>query len=66
MYLFTIFFSCFQEVNADRSKLDSYQQQLVNLYLLEGHLNGIEISGSSRKKFIDILRKLTRERNTFR
>ncbi|GAB1603422.1 probable cytosolic oligopeptidase A [Argonauta hians] len=59
-------YNAVKEVNADSSKLDFYQQQLVNLYLLEGRLNGIEVSGPNRKKFIDILRKLALERNNFR
>ncbi|XP_064619158.1 uncharacterized protein LOC135482749 [Lineus longissimus] len=55
-----------KEVNADRETLTESQQRLVDMYLLEGRLNGIEIKGSNKKRFVDTLRKLSVERGHFR
>lgn len=59
-------YTAVKEVNADRDQLTRSQQRLIDLYLLEGQLNGIEVRGSNRKRFIDILHKLTEEKNAFR
>jgi hypothetical protein len=55
-----------KEVSADREMLTDSQRRLVDMYLLEGRLNGIEIKGSIKKRFIETLRKLSLERGHFR
>ncbi|KAL5018692.1 hypothetical protein ScPMuIL_004414 [Solemya velum] len=55
-----------KEVNADAANLTEFQQRLVQLYLLEGRLNGIELQGNDKKLFIETLRKLSEEKNNFR
>ncbi|KAK7090573.1 uncharacterized protein [Littorina saxatilis] len=55
-----------QEVNAHSQNHTEFQQRLVSLYLLEGRLNGIELRGAEKRRFIDTLKVLALERNNFR
>ena len=60
-----LLFHC-QEVSADRERLNEFQCRLVDLYLLEAKLNGIDFTGIDRKKFLERLRQLVDSKNHFR
>lgn len=45
------FYNILKELNADRDKLTPNQQRLLDLYLLEARLNGIELYGKDEKIF---------------
>lgn len=55
-----------KEVNADRGRLDEFQRRLVDMYLLEARLNGIDLSVPEKKQFIELLSKLVEAKNHFR
>ncbi|XP_076435405.1 uncharacterized protein LOC143275299 [Babylonia areolata] len=61
----TLYYAC-KEVDANSANLTEFQQRLVSLYLLEGRLNGIELQGSEKRRFIDTLKVLALERTNFR
>lgn len=61
----TLYYAC-KEVNANSANLTEFQRRLVSLYLLEGRLNGIELQGSEKRRFIDTLKVLALERTNFR
>jgi oligopeptidase A len=61
----TLYYAC-KEVDANKANLTEYQQRLVSLYLLEGRLNGIELHGVDKSRFIDTLKILAQERSNFR
>ncbi|KAK7480477.1 hypothetical protein BaRGS_00028294 [Batillaria attramentaria] len=61
----TLYYAC-KEVNANSANLTEFQQRLVALYLLEGRLNGIELQGAEKRRFIDTLKVLALERTNFR
>ena len=61
----TLYYAC-KEVHANSANLTEFQQRLVSLYLLEGRLNGIELQGSEKRRFIDTLKVLALERSNFR
>lgn len=46
-----IFYNALKELNADRDKLNPYQQRLLDMYLLEARLNGIEMYGKDMRTF---------------
>ena len=53
-------------MNADRERLDEFQQRLVDMYLLEARLNGIDLTVPDKKQFIELLGKLVEAKNHFR
>ncbi|ESN95279.1 hypothetical protein HELRODRAFT_193617 [Helobdella robusta] len=56
-----------KELNAGhRLSLDVHQRRLVDMYLLQSRLNGIELTGDEKKKFINHLIKLAELKNHFR
>ena len=61
----TLYYAC-KEVNANSVNLTEFQRRLSSLYLLEGRLNGIELQGSEKRRFIDTLKVLALERTNFR
>ncbi|XP_076453908.1 uncharacterized protein LOC143289021 [Babylonia areolata] len=48
------------------SHLDEFQQRLVTYYLTKGRLNGIELQGGEKKRFVDTQKVLAQERANFR
>ena len=46
---FMFFF--YQELNADRAQLTPFQQRLIDWYLIEARLNGIEMYNKENKLF---------------
>ncbi|CAH1793755.1 unnamed protein product [Owenia fusiformis] len=59
-------YNAVKELGADRSNLNNFQERLVDMYLLEARLNGIELQGTNRKRFVETLKKLSNERHNFR
>lgn len=55
-----------KEVSANSANLTDFQRRLVDLYLLEGRLNGIELHGNEKQRFVDTLKVLALERTNFR
>ena len=55
-----------KEVNSERSKLTDAQRRLVDMYLLEARLNGIDLTGGDRKHFTQLLASLVQAKNQFR
>ena len=53
-------------MGADAANLDKYQQRLVSMYLMEFRLNGVELTGDDKKKFVEFLGKLVDAKNHFR
>lgn len=56
----------FQEVHANHANLTEFQRRLTEMYLLEARLNGVELVGSDRKRFMETLKRLSVERSNFR
>lgn len=61
----TVHYAC-KEVDANSANLTEFQRRLTSLYLLEGRLNGIELQGAEKRRFIDTLKVLALERTNFR
>ncbi|KAL3876262.1 hypothetical protein ACJMK2_034130 [Sinanodonta woodiana] len=57
--------SAVKEVQADRAKLTEFQKRLVDLYALEGRLNGVELKFKEHAKFMKLLNALMKERKEF-
>lgn len=55
-----------KEVKADSANLTQFQNRLVDMYLLEAKLNGIQLTGEDKKTFIQIIGKLVESKNHFR
>ncbi|XP_064606141.1 uncharacterized protein LOC135471020 [Liolophura sinensis] len=55
-----------KEVHANRDNLTEFQRRLTEMYLLEARLNGVELVGSDRKRFMETLKRLSVERSNFR
>ena len=55
-----------QEIRNDCPDLNEFQKQLVDMYLLEARLNGINQLGEDKKKFVQILRNLVDAKSHFR
>lgn len=54
-----------QEVKASKSLSES-EGRLVDLYLLEGKLNGVELAEEDKTKFLQTLHQLSEHRSSFR
>jgi len=52
-------------VHANKANLNEFQQRLVDFYLLEARMNGIEKLGDDRKKFIQALHQLVEDKKVF-
>ncbi|KAK2173850.1 hypothetical protein NP493_847g01041 [Ridgeia piscesae] len=59
-------YNAVKEVGADSANLSDFQQRLVKMYLMEFRLNGVELTGDDRKKFVEFLGKLVDSKNHFR
>ena len=46
--------------------LSEFQERVVDLYLLEGHLNGIELTDKQREHLVEMLKQVGKESLTFR
>jgi len=69
-FLLTVAASCgmvllSQEVHADKANLTEFQQRLVECYLHEAQMNGIEKLGEDRKIFMQILHQLLEDKRLF-
>ena len=53
-------------MGADSRNLTEFQQRLVDMYLMECRLNGINLQGSDKKRFIQTMKVLTSEKFNFR
>ncbi|XP_041362646.1 probable cytosolic oligopeptidase A [Gigantopelta aegis] len=62
----TDLYNAAKEVGADVENLTEFQQRLVDMYLLECRLNGINLQGSDKKRFIQTMKVLTMEKFNFR
>ncbi|XP_059139670.1 oligopeptidase A-like [Physella acuta] len=56
----------FKELDANRSNLTAHQKRLVDLYLLEGKLNGMELSSTEKTQLLEIAKLIKQEGNNFR
>ncbi|CAL1542791.1 unnamed protein product [Lymnaea stagnalis] len=56
----------FKELDANSSNLNEYQRRLVDLYLLEGKLNGMELPAADRARLVDTVKLITQEASNFR
>jgi len=54
-----------QEVHADKANLNEFQQRLVDCYLNEARMNGIEKLGEDRKIFMQTLHQLLESKALF-
>ncbi|KAH9514402.1 hypothetical protein Btru_025153 [Bulinus truncatus] len=55
----------FKELSTDVNLTD-YQRRLVDLYLLEGKLNGMELPAADRSRLLEMVKLITQESNNFR
>jgi oligopeptidase A len=62
----TTLYNAVKEVHADRQNLSEPQHRLVDMYLLEARLNGIELVSGDKKRFIEFLSKLVDAKNHYR
>lgn len=73
-FIFMLFsFNCFranifssQEINADRGQLNTAQKRVVDKFLLEARLGGIELSGSTLEHFRKVHSTLEQEKRFFK
>ncbi|CRK96720.1 CLUMA_CG009867, isoform A [Clunio marinus] len=54
-----------QNKKASTEEYDDSQKRLINKYLLEASLNGIELEGASRYQLMEVFDKLNQERSKF-
>jgi len=52
-------------VHADKANLNEFQQRLVDYYLHEARMNGIEMLGDDKKKFMQVLHQLLEDKRMF-
>uniref|UniRef100_A0A0B7A5S5 oligopeptidase A n=1 Tax=Arion vulgaris TaxID=1028688 RepID=A0A0B7A5S5_9EUPU len=56
----------FKELHSDTANLTEYQQRLVDMYLLEGKLNGIALSAAERDRLVNFARTIRVESRNFK
>ncbi|GFO38354.1 oligopeptidase a [Plakobranchus ocellatus] len=56
----------FKEMEANSANLSEPQRRLVDLYLLEGRLNGMELAAADRRRLVEILKLISDEGSNFR
>ena len=56
---------CVKEVAANGRNLSDFQNRLIEHYLLEGYLNGIELRGKNRKRFFSTIRLISKDCENF-
>jgi len=52
-------------VHANKDNLNEFQQRLVDYYLREGRMNGVETLGKDRTKFMELLHQLVEDKKMF-
>ncbi|KAK0056165.1 oligopeptidase A [Biomphalaria pfeifferi] len=60
----TLYYS-FKELDSNVN-LNEYQRRLVDLYLLEGKLNGMDLPSADRARLLELVKLITQESNNFR
>lgn len=60
-----IYYALKQAQNASKQEFDEQQKRLINKYLLEGRLNGIEVEGPKKAQLNECLIKLNKNRKEF-
>lgn len=55
-----------KELDANSSNLTAHQKRLVDLYLLEGKLNGMDLSSTEKAQLLEIAKLIKQEGNNFR
>ncbi|XP_012942004.1 probable cytosolic oligopeptidase A [Aplysia californica] len=61
----TLFYA-FKELESNSANLTEFQRRLVDVYLLEGRLNGIELSAADRSQLVEALKLIGKESHNFR
>lgn len=60
-----IYYALKQAQNSSKLEFDEQQKRLINKYILEGKLNGIEVEGPKKDQLNESLMKLTKNRKAF-
>ena len=55
-----------KQVKADSENLNEFQHRQLSLYVMKGHLNGQDVQGEEKRRFVDTQKVLALECNNFR
>jgi len=59
-------YHAFKEIKSDNKDLDEPQQRIVEKYLLEGKLSGVDLTGNRKNHFMEASKQLNENRVKFR